>query len=203
MHLVSDFDDTLTNTTKYWNFWLEKLVGIGIDRNKAIDVGARLFVKGFTLQRHMELLGVSDSIAHPLMNEMMGHVKELGKDYVFPDVPMFLSQHHKSHSFSLLTYGDEGNQLWRVAESGIASFFSPVRIAGPDKHKVEHLKDVLKMETRVIFVDDSPNELNPVVDAGLPIKLYRIVRSGAKHDYPHERDDVAWKRISSFDQIVF
>jgi hypothetical protein len=59
------------------------------------------------------------------------------------------------------------------------------------------------METRVIFVDDSPNELNPVVDAGLPIKLYRIVRSGAKHDYPHERDDVAWKRISSFDQIVF
>lgn len=203
MHLVCDFDDTLTNTTKYWNFWLEKLVGIGIDRNKAIDVGTRLFVECFTLKRHMELLGVSDVIAQQMMDEMTKHVKEFGKNYVFSDVPVFLSQHHASHSFSLLTYGDEENQLWRVSESGIAPFFAPIRIAGPDKHKVEHLKDILKTTSQIIFVDDSPNELNPVVDAKLPVALYRIVRPGAKHDYLHERDDVAWKRISSLDQIEF
>lgn len=204
MHLVCDFDDTLTNTTKYWNFWLDKLEGAGVSRERAIETGSRLFIERFTLTGHMNALNVSETVAAVLLKEMEDHVKEFGKSYVFPDVYPFLSQHNTNHSFSLLTYGDEANQQWRVMESGIGSYFIPVRIAGPDKHKVEFLSEILKtISTPIIFVDDSPNELNPVVDAGLPIKLYRIVRPGAKHDYVHERDNVAWTRITSIDEISF
>ena len=202
MHLVCDFDDTLTNTTKYWNFWLDKLEKVGVSRERAIETGSRLFIERFTLKRHMDALSIQDQTAVQLLNEMEEHVKEFGKTYIFPDVHPFLLEHNTNHSFSLLTYGDETNQRWRVSESGIGPYFQPVRIAGPEKHKVEFLKEILQTTAeQIIFVDDSPNELNPVVDAGLPIKLYRIVRPGAKHDYVHERDDVAWTRIGSIDEI--
>lgn len=202
MHLVCDFDDTLTNTTKYWNFWLDKLEEVGVKRERAIETGSRLFIERFSLKKHMDSLQIPEQTAAQLLREMEKHVNEFGKTYIFSDVHPFLLEHHGKHSFSLLTYGDETNQRWRVLESGIAPYFEPVRIAGPEKHKVEFLKEILEItQEQIIFVDDSPNELNPVVDAGIPVQLYRIVRPGAKHDYSHERDNVAWKRIGSIDEI--
>jgi len=204
MHLICDFDDTLTNTTKYWNFWLDKLESVGIDRKKAEDVGARLFVEYFTLPKHMSELGVETELANRLFQEIQEHVKEFGISYTFPDVFPFLSSNKEKHSFSLLTYGEEGNQKWRLNQSGIGLYFSSLRFAGPTKHKVEHIKEMINSGvTELLFVDDSPNELNPVVDEGLPVKLYRIVRPGAKHDYIHEKDNVAWTRISALNEIVF
>jgi|GEM_PF-1902334 len=202
MHLVSDFDDTLVDTTRYWNVWLDKLERVGIDRELAIKKGTELFPITFSLIAHMESLSIPLATATELLKEMMEHVKEQGSAYVFSDVFDFFSRHKQEHSFSLLTYGDSENQMWRLKESGLEEIFSFIQIAGPDKHKVKHVSEMLQTVTQqIVFVDDSPNELNPVVDAGLPVVLYRLVRPGAKHDYVHDRDNLAWKRITSLSEI--
>ena len=61
----------------------------------------------------------------------------------------------------------------------------------------------LEGEGALLFVDDSPKELLAVVDAALPVKLYRIVRAGGMNDFVHEMDDVNWKRIGSIEEIEF
>ena len=202
MHLVCDFDDTLTNTTKYWNFWLDKLETIGIKREHAIEVGTQLLLGPFTLRGHLIALGVQEDVALSVLQDMELHLKEFGKSYIFSDIHPFLMKHNQTHSFSILTFGDESNQKWRIEQSGIAPLFERVSIADIVKRKVDHLSDLFKNSTtQIAFVDDSPHELNPVVDAGLPVKLFRIVRPGARHDYVHEGDDVVWKRIGSIDEI--
>lgn len=204
MHLVCDFDSTLFNTEKIWSEWLEILVMRGIDREKAIREMQILNAIGWTHRAHALASGIAEADVDTLVGNFLQYAKNIGSSLVYDDVIPFFEKHRPSHTFSILTYGNPEYQHSKILSTGLQDYFETIRIAGPNNLKVNQLQRLLENTiSQLSFVDDSPNELNPVVDMKLPIKLYRIVRPGAKHDYLHERDDVAWTRISSLDQIVF
>jgi len=220
MHLVCDFDSTLFNTEKIWSEWLEILVGLGVDREVAIKQMGILNAIGWTHRAHALMCGISESEVDTLVQNFLVHAQSIGSSLVYDDVVPFFEKHRPPHTFSILTYGNAEYQRSKIASTGLNDYFDTIRIAGPNNLKVTVLREMLSETPSFIrrglgggqvmgqgevcpiaFVDDSPNELNPIVDAGLPIQLYRIVRPGAKHDYAHERDDVAWKRIGSIGEI--
>lgn len=202
MHFVCDFDETLFDTNTLWNKWLDFLENTGINRDEAIAKVESVIIEGFTPEKHALRLGLHEKDVHHLAKQFRQYTEQHAPSLVFSDVIPFFEQYKLVHSFSLLTYGDSSYQREKVSAAQIDPFFTSLRIAGPHKHKVRHLEELLSHENEpIVFVDDSPNELNPVVNAGLPVKLYRIVRPGAKHDYIHERDNVAWTRISTLKEI--
>ncbi len=212
MHLVCDFDSTLFDTDKLWNEWLEILVGLGANREQATQQMQILNAKGWTHRAHALACGIPKEDVDALVNNFLEHARNIGSSLVYDDVIPFFEKHRPPHTFSILTYGNEEYQRSKIISTGLQDYFEAIRIAGPNNLKVDQLREILartpSLQRRgqgevcdIAFVDDSPNELNPIVDAGLPIKLYRIVRPGAKHDYMHERDDGAWKRIGSIDEI--
>ncbi|MEK7451851.1 MAG: hypothetical protein AAB664_00780 [Patescibacteria group bacterium] len=204
MHLVCDFDSTLFNTEKIWSEWLEILVARGVDRTHAIRQMEILNATGWTHHAHALASGIDETAVDELVKNFLAHTKSIGSELVYDDVVPFFKKNRPPHTFSILTYGNEEYQTSKILSTSLQNYFDAIRIAGPNHLKVDHLRTLLEHEaTPLVFVDDSPNELNPIVDARLPIKLYRIVRPGAKHDYQHERDDVAWKRIKTIDEIIF
>lgn len=212
MHLVCDFDSTLFDTEKLWLEWLEILVTRGVDRDRAIREMHIQNAKGWTHRAHALACGIDETTVDALVENFLAHARNIAPSLVYDDVVPFLEKHRPPHTFSILTYGNAEYQTSKIASTGLQNYFDAIRIAGPNNLKVTVLQEMLNFPKGrvatlpyeyqpIAFVDDSPNELNPIVDASLPIKLYRIVRAGAKHDYQHERDDVAWERIESIGEI--
>ena len=213
MHLVCDFDSTLFDTNQLWFAWLEILVARGVDRDLANQQMEILNALGFTHRAHALASGISESEVDALVQDFLQHARNIGPQLVYDDVAPFFDKHKDQHEFSILTYGNARYQHSKIVSTGLQKYFDTIRIADPNNLKVDHLKDLLartpSLQRRgqgevcdIAFVDDSPNELNPIVAAGLPITLYRIVRPGGKNDYVHEKDDVAWKRITSMNEII-
>ena len=115
----------------------------------------------------------------------------------------YFDKHKPTHTFSLLTYGDSDYQHFKVRAANLQEYFDAIRIAGPHRLKVSHLQEMLNnSDLPLAFVDDSPNELEPVYRAELPVKLFRISRPEGRHtDRPHELDGVGWECIRSIDEI--
>jgi len=203
MHLVCDFDSTLFDTNKIWFAWLEILVQHGADRDFATQQKDILNLTGFTHRAHALSVGIPESEVDILVQHFLQHARNIGPELVYSDVPSFFDKYQSQHTFSVLTYGNAEYQESKILSTGLQKYFEIIRIADLTKNKVEHLKEILLSKTEIAFVDDSPKELLPVIDAGLPVKLYRIVRPAGMNDYVHEKDDVFWKRITSIDEIEF
>lgn len=203
MHLVCDFDNTLFDTTTHWNAWLNVLVSAGIDREEAIAKVEAVIIQGFTLHAHAERVGLGGKELERAVKQFEVFTNEHAPSFVYQDVVPYFDKHKPVHTFSLLTYGDSDYQHFKVHAANLQGYFESIRIAGPHKLKVSHLSEMLKRtDLPLAFVDDSPNELEPVYRAGLPVKLFRISRPEGRHtDRSHELDGVAWTCIQSIDEI--
>ena len=217
MHLVCDFDNTLINTTQLWNAWVEFLERFGVDKKTAAETLRPIVVDGYSTRKHAYAAGLRDQELDRIVAEFDEHVQKVVSNLVFADVIPFLEKHKPSHKISLLTYADPSYQEKVIEASGIKSFFDLILMAGPKKWKVEFLREMLRslplpegelegegaaVVPQIIFVDDSPNELEPVHRAGLPVKLFRIFRPEGKHSIEkHELDGVGWTCIKSIDEI--
>ena len=83
-----------------------------------------------------------------------------GTLFLYADVPMFLEQTYKTHSLTLLTYGEDRFQRMKIAGTRIEKFFQGV-IVTKDITKVEEVGTIISDEL-ALFVEDNPYALEAV-----------------------------------------
>ena len=203
MHFVLDLDDTLLNSNVLWKEWSRLLLDAGYEEDRIAATIESVIIDGFTPEKHALRLGADEKQARHLANHIRAFTEEFAPSFVFEDVVPFLEIHKQKNTLSLLTYGNAEYQQEKLRAAKLHTFFEHVRIAGPHKLKVRHLEELSRhSQETIVFVDDSPNQLRPVANAELPVRLYRIFRNNAKHtDSPHELDGIAWTCISSLSEI--
>ncbi len=203
MHFVLDFDHTIYDTGSLWDFWVELLGSVQIDKKTANEKGEEIFGSVFTLQKHLELLKIEEDVAKRLVDSFRELTLQKSPELIYKDAIPFVNSNKDLHSFSILTFGDFSYQHEKIEACGISSYIDNILIAGPEKFKIEHLKNlILESGSSIVFVDDNPRELTAVSDSGLPITLYRMIRPNSRHgEEKNPGDGVDWKCISAFDEI--
>jgi len=202
MHIVLDFDGTLYNTEQLWNDWLDRIVDQGIDRDEAAEIGEQLFGVGFTLREHAEQAGIAGDELDQLVSDFELYTEEESERLLFNDVKTFIDQHKKKCTFSILTFGDPDYQHFKINAAGLDDLIDVIHIARPERKKHLHLKELLSEHEEILFVDDSPRELEAVRDADLSIKLVRMIRPDSRHTIESHADDgVAWQTVTELSEI--
>lgn len=201
MHIVYDFDGTLFATGKLWDAWSTALQKFDVSEKTIHDAALPLFDSGFTTRAHAEALGISGKKLEKLVDSFARTTRENGTKLVFPEVLEIMEEFEGRQS--ILTYGDEAFQTEKVTISGIADFVDDVFVASPDKMKPAFLREMIEAGSEPItFIDDKPEELMRVHDAGLPVRLLRMIRDGERHAEPHACDDDIWECITSLEELL-
>lgn len=203
MHFVFDFDHTIYDTDKLWNYWLDALESAGIDRETAKEKGEEIFGIGFTMFDHTNRIGLDLQESEDLTSSFKDFTFLESPDLLYKDVIPFVESKSIDHDFSILTFGDPDYQNEKIVACGIGEYIDDVRVARPERLKIDHLKEIVQEnENSVVFVDDNPKELLAAFEVKLPLSLYRMNRPNSRHaNSPHELDGVAWRCISGFDEI--
>ena len=203
MHLIYDFDGTLYATHKYFEAWVNALVEHGLNREQIVQGANILFSIGFTLEAHADQLGLGGKEVEKMIKQFMKLINEEGASLLFPDVVPFLSEQADGHHQTILTFGNPDFQTKKIQASGLSEFIDDIRIARPERTKLEHLREMIEMSSGPItYIDNSPKTLLQVHEAGLPITLIRMIRSDERHsDMQMPEDDDIWQCISSLEEI--
>jgi FMN phosphatase YigB (HAD superfamily) len=202
MHIVLDFDGTLYHTERLWNSWLDRLVDQGIDRDEATEIGEKLFGIGFTLREHAEQSGIAGGDLDEIVSEFEQWVEEEGDQLVFGDVKEFIKENEKDHTFSILTFGEPDFQHFKIEAAGLDEYIDEINIAVPERRKGVQLKEFLAEHEDIVFVDDNPRELESIRDAGVGVKLVRMVRKDSRHTIEsHPEDGEAWQTVTKLSEI--
>lgn len=202
-HYVYDFDSTLYATQRMWDVWSGMLATAGFDRAAVFESYQRIVPSGYSPRKHAASLGVDDTLARDLVGRFNVILSDESPSLLFGDVAPFLEARRHTATHSILTQGDEEHQWEKMRASGVDRLLPNVVITKPDGLKVEHLADMLDKDSMPItFIDDNPHHLLPAYQNGLPITLIRMKRPGETlAAAPHELDDVAWRVISSLDEL--
>lgn len=203
MHFVYDFDATLFKTSSLWEAWIKVMKDFGGDEEAILDAGNQLFGEGFTLEKHGSILGIRPVDLKRSIQTFSKMTRDVGPSLVFDDVVDFLEEHAEGNKQTILTFGDYDYQHEKIQASALMDFIDDIRIATPEQTKADHLRELVESGTDpIIFIDDNPNELLAVHEAGLPVTLMRMVREGERHaDEGHDRDGDAWTLIRSLDEM--
>lgn len=203
MHIVFDFDGTLFRTGCLWNTWLDRLEECGLDRDEVTDLGEKLFSTGFTPREHARQAGLDGIELDDIVSEFEQWVEEEGERLVFDDVRQFIVENQEKHTFCILTFGDPDFQHFKIEASGLGDLIDEIHIARPERKKYIQLKEFLDEFPEILFIDDNPQELESVRDAGIPIRLARMIREDSRHTAGHPEDNKSWQAVTGLKDIDF
>jgi len=99
-------------------------------------------------------------------------------EFLYPDTVDFLKK-NKNHTLILITYGNKKIQRAKVKRCSITDYFSEVIYT--DELKGEPIKRILKEKKYtkpIVFVDDTPYQLDSVSSLCPSVEVVRIKRSG-------------------------
>lgn len=202
MHLIYDFDGTLYSMHQLRNAWVDVLSDYSFSPEEIDTAGEKIFAAGYTLSGHTKALGLKGPEIEKLVKKFSRVLNEKSSSLVFADVVPFLEAQIDNHQ-TILTYGDSEFQSQKINASGIVDKVNDIKIAGPDKGKVDYLREMVELGLgKIVYIDNSPNELRRVYESGLPIALIRMMRPGERHsDLPCSEDNNAWQCVSSFEEV--
>lgn len=202
MHLIYDFDGTLYSMHQLRNAWADALSDFGFTPEQ-IDVAEEsIFASGYTLLGHAKALGLSGKAVEKLVHQFSRVLNDKSPSLVFADVLSFLEAQAENHQ-TILTYGDPDFQSQKINASGIVDKISDIKIAGPEKRKVDYLRELVELGLgQIVYIDNNPNELRRVHESGLPITLMRMMRPGEQHsELVLPEDDEVWQCVGSFEEV--
>lgn len=200
MHYVYDFDHTLFETMSLWTRWLSVLKQEGVENSDATLAGESLFPHDFSLEAHLEKLGLKKTV----LKKFNAVHDKLCPQLVFEDVVPFLEMcREEGVRQSILTRGNSEYQHRKIHESGLVDHVDDIFIASSEKGKADFLRELIENGSEPItYIDDSPRELTAVHKAGLPLNLVRMIREGARHaETEHPEDDNLWRVISGLEEM--
>lgn len=203
MHYVYDFDSTLFGTQWLWNVWREMLVGAGHTPEAVDEVYRAVLPTGYSPRKHGAALGMGSNRLDDLVARFDAILSDESPSLLFDDVAPFVEARKGTHRQTILTQGDHGHQWQKLRASGIDRMLPDVHIAPCGAPKTENLANLIDQDpTPITFVDDNPFHLVAAHQSGLPVSLVRMMRSSETLAIaPHELDDVAWRVISSLDEL--
>jgi FMN phosphatase YigB (HAD superfamily) len=204
MHIVFDFDDTLFNTAQLWQDWLDELEGCGVDRADAVETGERLFGVGFSLYEHGEQMGLQGDELDQLVSDFEEHTRQQSDQLLYKDVERCIKKWGEEHTFSILTFGHAEYQHSKIEAAGLNELIDDIRIAMPERTKATQIAEMLQeIDKPIVFVDNSPRELQSVMDLGLAVSLVRMRRNGGRHSDEYCKEDGdGWQSVTSLTEVT-
>jgi hypothetical protein len=204
MHFVYDFDGTLFSMRQLQDIWTEVLSAFDLEAEQIEAAGEKLFGQGYTPEKHVAALGIAEKEARKVLEKFYRIVEERSPELVFTEVVPWLDENDYGNKQTILTYGDQDFQTLKANASGLIEKVGDLRIAGPEKSKVEHLKELVENgEDGLVLIENNPHELQRAYDAGLPVTLIRMVRGGERHsDLPHPGDGNLWPCVGSLSEVA-
>ncbi|MBI2551438.1 hypothetical protein HYV73_03805 [Candidatus Uhrbacteria bacterium] len=203
-HILYDLDGTLFALPKYLHLWCDAVqASFGIPSAQAWDTSEVVKDDGYTFAKHLGALGVPENRqSAKLIHDFHALIAAKKDDWLFDDTMPHLEA-GLGRKRSILTFGDAEFQQAKIDGVGIHSFFDDIRIASQEMTKSMHIKELVEQgETDLILLEDSPNQLQAVYEAGLPVKLIRIRREGQeRHTESHPLDNEAWPVISTLHEL--
>lgn len=204
MHFIYDFDGTLYSMCHLQKILVEVLSTFDLEAEQIEAAGERLFAEGYTPEKHVAALAISEKEAKKVLEKFYRIVEERSPELVFEEVNQWLEETDYGNKQTILTYGDQDFQTLKVNASGLIEKVGDLRIAGPEKPKVEHLKEIVENGGEgLILIENNPHELQRAYDAGLPVTLIRMVRAGERHsEMPHPGDGDLWPCVESLAEVA-
>src|SRR3989338_6523507 len=203
MHLILDFDFTIYRVGVLYEKWKRLFAGMEMDW-QAFDQHAHdLFWEGFTAEKHARRLGIPERQIAKLVREHLKDIETESPSLLYEDVVPFFEKHEGAHRRTILTHGDPEYQDLRIQASGVGALVDDIRIATPTMRKRDHLRELVEANGEpLLFVDDNPNELVHIHEAGLPITLVRMNRGeGHYAEVKHEGDQNKWSCVSNLEEL--
>lgn len=202
MHVILDFDYTLSRTGALRDQWHQLLEPQNIDVQERDRVAQELYWEGFTALEHARRLGLTPSQCQKLSRTHAKWIEDEGSSLVYDDVFPFFDAHGEQHRHTILTHGDPDYQDMRIQACGIGPLVDDIRIATPAYLKVQHLRELIDLNGEaMLFVDDNPQELEAVHASGLPIQLIRMNRGEGHYAQVQHPLDAVWPCISSLEEL--
>lgn len=201
-HFVLDFDGTLINTDVYWEWVSNQFLALGVEMERVKVVGEALFPFRYTVAQHATNLGLEPDVIQDVTQRSLQYIQEHHANLLFPDVIPFLKRFAHVEK-SVLTFGDEENQMTRVIASGLQPHVQDIRVATPENSKAVLLTQLMETATvPIVFIDDDVEQLMSVYQADLPVELIRMRRPGQRKSIvDHELDDQSWRVIRSLSEL--
>jgi FMN phosphatase YigB (HAD superfamily) len=159
MRVYLDLDNTLLATRTFYNDYYKVLLKGSGSTEREIEASYRFFANGahvkgelFTPKRQMEMLGWRESDKEEVLSKIENILRE-HRGFIFPEVVKVLhALRNKGATIVLLTFGHQEFQKQKIIASGIAHFFDEIIITSGNK--IEILKEGLREDTKIFFVDD-------------------------------------------------
>ena len=175
-----DFDHTLFDTDEFFHMDVRtSFRHLGLASASWEQGYARAWRAGYSLEGHAEEM-YRQSGSPRALEDMKRILRESFMDlqrYLFPDVLPFLgAARERGVRLYLLSRGDPGWQRYKVAGSGIESYFNGTFFTAHEGGKANVILEQAGSCQKVVMVDNNPSELDLIKEAAPDIATYCINR---------------------------
>ena len=175
-----DFDHTLFDTDEFFHMDVRtSFRHLGLDSASWEQGYARAWRAGYSLEGHAEEM-YRQSGSPRALEDMKRILRESFMDlqrYLFSDVLPFLgAARERGVRLYLLSRGDPGWQRYKVAGSGIESYFNGTFFTAHEGGKANVILEQAGSCQKVVMVDNNPSELDLIKEATPDIATYCINR---------------------------
>lgn len=183
MKIILDFDDTIFNTHRLFNDFLNIFLKAGFLKKEFLDNYQE--TKKRTGYLNLEM--ASDLLFHKTKISNQKSVKKETenissrmKQFVYPDFFIFAKNFNKNNLI-LLSYGNSKFQNRKIEKSQIIPFFSEIIIAPKDK--IETIKVISQKykKEKLFFIDDKAEQVDSVKEKFPQIITMKMERPHGKH----------------------
>ena len=175
MKIVLDFDDTIFNTHKLmqcfldilkeFNFTEEEFFGVYKKcKEKVGDFNPKIMIGLLSEIRPFDKVKVEERLSL-ILNDL--------EDFVYPDFFDFAKSFNKK-DLILLSFGAIDSQKEKIEHSGIISYFQEVIIT--QKDKTENLENIINGNEKIFFIDDKAEQVDNVKNKFPEIITMKIKR---------------------------
>jgi len=175
-----DFDSTLFDVDLFFHTDARRIV---MEHNIDLELWDRSYEevlpRGYTLEKHVKKVRDVSGGHYSLDALTKSFAKKFHslEKYVFADVKPFLGNlRSKGHHIFLVSFGAEEWQREKVSKSSLSDYFDDILFTKQECSKAERILERTIADTQIVFIDNSPKELDAVVSEIEDVQTYLINR---------------------------
>ena len=205
---ILDFDRTLFDTDKLIRDYaatMEKRLAIPKAITAAAKAGAQKKGDIFDFDRQLVLLAKLSGVPLPRIVKESAVFYKTSPKYFFRDTLPFLRSIAKKDHVVLLSYGHIGHQRDKIQLSGIKKYFKKVIVTDAKMGKTQWVRKYLTKSSRVVFVNDHPEETHVILRACVrPWKVILVERPGTKYSpVPPHKDYAIVRDLRKIKSLLY
>lgn len=169
MNIYIDFDETLFDTSRFYNDFINLCKSYNINESKV-----------YNLRNKCNTLFSLDKLALDIKNKYnldASFIDEVNKlyssKYLYDDVIPFLKKYYKENNLYILSYGENNYQLKKINCCNFTKYFKNIIITtNKGKENIDYENS--------LFIDNNPKEIENLSKASAT-KIIRIKRKDDSH----------------------